>query len=516
MQKEILTVHDLAIGADEVLIKNITVALYPRDRIGLIGPNGSGKTTLLKTLANLEEPFSGSIYRSGEIQYVHQLNPTHTWGDVTILGYAKSLGASPEEALEFLKKNFELSLGIENKMSQLSGGQQSLLGLACAFIKNPACILLDEPTNHIDLHARKALVGVIDSFPGAVICVSHDTYFLEKITKKLLIVKDGKLETFTGSYREYQDALLLVQESRERQLESSKKEKKKILNSITRENVRAERSKKEGKKQSSDRSMSRMEIGNFKNRAEGVAGKNKKRLDALVEKVDQKIATLSTKKKKGITVSLESADDSKNVLHLYENTVFVGEKKIASNITFDLKKGERIAIVGSNGSGKSALAKSIVGMNEYRIDPALKINRDLRVEYIDQHYALVDRNKTVFENVRDFSSEQRERIREHLSHFLLGERKDVEKKASELSGGMLARLAFVMVTIAPIDLLILDEPTNNLDMETVSSIEEILQDFNGGLIVISHDINFLKNLHVNKAYSLDKKFHQIELGDIEQ
>ena len=176
-----------------------------------------------------------------------------------------------------------------------------------------------------------------------------------------------------------------------------------------------------------------------------------------------------------------------------------------------MQKGDRVAVMGKNGSGKSALMKAILGQSDYLLEPKPYKNPSLRFEYLDQHYSIIDLNKSVLDNAVEFSGEQVERVRQHLSHFLFGDSLEVLKKAKDLSGGMLARLAFVMLTIAPIDLLILDEPTNNLDMETIEAIKDLLLEYKGGLIVISHDLAFIERLNIQKFYSVDKTLKQVSL-----
>lgn len=463
MQKQILTAHNLSIGIDHELISDINFGVSEFDRIGVIGQNGSGKTTLLRTIANLEEPFSGSYSVGGLCYYIPQ---TH-------------------------------------QISTLSGGQQSFQVLKEGFLKSPDILLLDEPTNHLDIDAKQVLIDLIKNFKGAVICISHDVWFLEQITNRLWIINDGKIRNFTGSYREYKQELMRNEESRERQLEVVKKEKRKLELSRSREEVRSARSKREGKKQKLDRSKSRMEIGRKKMAAEGVAGRNKKQLDEREEMIAEKMNVLVSRKKKRVSGTINTSESRGSLIRIKDAALYVQGKKILDNVSLDMQKGDRIAITGKNGSGKSALVKAILEKPGFELDPKPYLNSSLRCEYLDQHYSIIDPDKSVVDNVANFSGASDERIRQHLSHFLFSDSREVLKKAKQLSGGMMARLAFVMLTIAPIDLLILDEPTNNLDIETVDAIKELLMEYRGGLIVISHDIDFVESLHVQRNYLVD-------------
>lgn len=504
MQKQILTAHDLSIGITHELVSHIGISLGSSDRIGLIGPNGSGKTTLLKTIAKIEEPFSGSVLVQGISYYVPQISLNKDWGNISIQDYAISMGFTPVTLLAFLKEKFSIIYHGDERMSQLSGGQQLLVVLSCGFLKMPDVLLLDEPTNHLDLESKKVLIHLIRDFSGAVICVSHDVWFLNAITKRLWIIENTKIRSFMGSYREYQEELSLNDESRKRRLESVQKEKKKIENARRQEEIRSARSKREGKKQKFDRSMPRIERGGRKIAAENTAGKNKKRLDEAAERVSDQIQSLSVKKKKSVSGTIATTSGGSGLLRIRDAQLFVGSRPLLPHVSIDLQKGDRVAILGKNGSGKSALVKAILNFPGYNLDPKPYKNPNARFEYLDQHYSIIDPEKTVIDNVTDFSGAQIERVRQHLSHFLFSDIHDVMKKAKELSGGMLARLAFVMLTIAPIDLLILDEPTNNLDIETINAIKELLLEYQGGLVVISHDMHFIEGLEIQKTYLIDR------------
>lgn len=504
MQKQILTAHELSIGINDELISHIDFGVSLGDRIGIIGNNGSGKTTLLKTIAKLVEPYSGSFSLQGTCSYVPQVHSSRNWGGLTVATYAASCNTQGDLIRKFLNEKFNLNLASENLMSQLSGGQQSLVVFACEFLKSPDVLLLDEPTNHLDGDAKQALVTLIKNFPGAVICVSHDARFLETITNRLWIVADGTIRVFTGSYTEYKEELTRNQEAQARKREVALKEKRKLEIAQSREEARHVRSKKEGKKQKLDRSMSRMEVGTMKMKAETVGGKNKKRLDAAKEAISEKISALSTVKKRKVSGSIITSETRGSLIRINDATLSVAGQEILTHVSLVLHKGDRVAITGKNGSGKSALMKALLGQSEYSLDPKPYKNSALRFEYLDQHYSIIDPNKSVLDNAVDFSGQGIERVRQHLAHFLFGDSLEVLKKAKDLSGGMMARLAFVMLTIAPIDLLILDEPTNNLDMETIEAIKDLLLEYQGGLIVISHDVAFVEGLEIERVYRVER------------
>lgn len=502
MQKQILTTHNLTVGIHDDLIAGIRLGVFSRDRIGIIGSNGSGKTLLLKTLSGEHEPLGGTYQLQGSVYYVAQVHGVAGWAGMTVLDYVQSCGLDFAVVDRFIQEKFGRSYDSNRKMSLLSGGQQALVVLACGFLKKPSLLLLDEPTNHLDQATKQILVKLIQDFPGAIICVSHDVWFLKEITQSLWIIQNGAIRAFTGSYTQYQDELLKNEESRDRKREVVQKEKKKLEHARDQEQVRAARSKREGKKQQADRSLARGEVGAKKMKAERVAGRNKKQLDDREEIISEKLEQLTNKKKKKVSGSIVTSDVRGSLLHIHEAALSVAGHRLIDKIDLDMQKGDRIVISGNNGTGKSALVKALLGKPGYVLDPMPYKNSAFRFEYLDQQYSIIDPEKSVLENAVSFSGEQTERVRQHLTHFLFGDSLEVLKKAKNLSGGMLARLAFVMLTMAPIDLLILDEPTNNLDIETIEQIQELLQEYRGGLIVISHDRNFVQELGIQRFYSI--------------
>jgi len=465
MKKELLVTHNLAVGFQEELISAINNGILQGDRIGIIGSNGSGKTTLLRTLAGLEESLAGSVMSKGKILYVSQIHTADLFR---------------------------------------SGGQQSIAILTEAFGKNPDVLLLDEPTNHLDVHAKQSLIRMIQSFKGAVVCISHDVWFLEQITNKLWIIVDSRIRSFTGTYTEYKQELERNEESRMRKLEVVAKEQRKLSESLKRESARSARSEKTGKAQKTDRSTARGAQGFFKEQSEKAAAKTKKRFDRIKEKIGEQADSLKVAKKKKVSGSIVTASEGASLFHVRDADLLVQGRRIVSRLSLDMDKGDRIAIVGRNGSGKSALIKALLGHEDFVLEPKPYVSPSIRIEYLDQHYTIVDPEKTVLDNSVDFSGTDPERVRQHLSHFLFGDNDLVARKAKTLSGGMTARLAFVMLTVSPIDLLILDEPTNNLDMETVDDIVGLLGEYEGGLLVISHDIDFLERIKVQRVVMMSE------------
>lgn len=510
LHKQILTTHNLSIGIHDCLISQINTGIFQGDRIGIIGTNGSGKTTLLKTLAGKEDPFAGSFQSKGSlyevVQYEHRDSDDY---QETLEQYVYRHGLQPQQVVHFIEKNFHHTLVLETKLATFSGGQQTMVHLAMAFLSSPDILLLDEPTNHLDTFSKKELVKMVHTFPGAILCVSHDIWFLNQISQQLWIIQEGALRFFKGSFQDYQEELSLNEQSRKRKLEVLKKEELKLQRAQVREGARAQRSEQAGKKHVQDRSTGRGAQGFFKEKAEKRKAQREKVLETKEESLLQLRDTLTRPTLKKVSGSILTHETKGGLFHVHDASLLIYDKKIISHISLNLQKGERVALVGRNGSGKSSLVKAILGRDHFIFDQKVFRNPSLRFEYLDQHYGLIDPEKSILENVIHFSGISEERVRQHLSHFLFSDSREILKKARQLSGGMLARLAFVMITITPIDLLILDEPTNNLDIETIAALKDLLLEYRGGLLVISHDQDFLDGINIQKIYEVGDTLKEV-------
>src|SRR3989344_7320890 len=244
----------------------------------------------------------------------------------------------------------------------------------------------------------------------------------------------------------------------ERQKESLRKKLHKLHRSIHRENIRQARSVREGKKQTRDRSISRGERGYFADRASDVAGKNTKKLQTLLEETQENLIQMRAPKRKSLRASLVTESKKKNIYSLDLCSLYINNLCLIQNIAMNQSVGDRYIIFGKNCSGKSSFAKALMGIEPYRFEPKAKINTSAKIVYFDQQYSAINPEKTVLENMQVYSNIPIEDMRKHLGQYLFFTQQDIDQKAKNLSGGMLARLACAMITISPIDLLILDEP----------------------------------------------------------
>ncbi len=463
-KKELVLLKQASVGFSEPLLSPITESIRSGEAVALLGSNGSGKTTILKTIAGLEDPFSGSVSVRGTVILIPQI--------------------------------------LSNTTSGKSGGEEMIHAVDQALLQRPDILLLDEPTNHLDSHNKNLLLEKLLAFDGAIICISHDISFITKLTNKLWIIEHGMLVSFSGTYTEYQELQSNKESALLREREVVKKDLKKLTVAMGRERVRGERSKKQTKQQKADRSMGRMAQGRLKNSAENSAARISQLHQNKQQELHNHLSAVTLSKRKTVSAIIPATNERKSIFRVADATLTAYEKTIHTGISLEIFSGQRIQIAGDNGSGKSSLAKAIMNEHGFELSPNPYRNKNLSVHYLDQHYSIVDPVKTVLENAMDYSGSQMEHARQHLSHFLFHETLDVHKKASMLSGGMTARLAFAMITLSPIDLLILDEPTNNLDYQTIDDIIEILNEFTGAIIIISHNEYFVEKLGIDRVIDL--------------
>ena len=510
-----ITVNNLSVQFTGVnLFDNVSFVVGDRDRIGLVGKNGAGKSTLLKILANLQERETGTIIIPDDqsVGYLPQeMIPSSKVSvfDETMTAFVrvrqlednlKKITSEIERRTDYessdyeklLNKHFETSeylnligannaegeaekvlLGLgfertdfERKLDEFSSGWQMRVELAKILLQKPNFILLDEPTNHLDIESIEWLENFLVNYFGAVVLVSHDKTFLDNITKRTIEITSGKIYDYKCPYSQY---VIQLQERRETQasiLNNQQKQIAEIEKFIEKFRYKATKAKQV---QSRIKLIEKMEL----------------------ESVDE-IDTSSIHFK--FPPSPHSGKISLEINHLYKS---YGDNHVLNDVNIIIKKGEKIAFVGKNGEGKSTLAKIIVGqIDDFRGE--CKLGHQLKIGYFAQNQAaLLDGELTVFETIDYIATgDSRSKIRSILGSFLFDE-DDIEKKVKVLSGGEKSRLALAKLILSPINCLVLDEPTNHLDMDSKDILKTALIHFDGTLILVSHDRDFLQGLTDN-------------------
>lgn len=514
-----------------ILFENITLTVKPKDKIGLAGRNGAGKSTLLKIISGKQEPSSGSIsyptdYSIGYLpqelkitstesifeetksalskltaleekqqEVTHQITTRTDYESDEYMDLIELLnklndqlhfyeGSSADKRIEEVLKGLGFSQeDMDKPINTFSGGWQMRVELAKLLLQNPDLILLDEPTNHLDIESILWLEQFLINYNGALIMVSHDKQFLDAITTRTVEIIHKGIEDYKANYSTF----LHLREERVEKLAQAQKNQEREIAQIER-NIEKFRAKANKAKfaQSLIKKLDKMD-----------------RID--VENYDLKDMNLR------FTASRRSGKEvvvAKQASKAYEN------KKIIDSMDFTLLRGEKIAFVGKNGMGKSTFAKMIV--NEIDFDGSITIGHNVDIGYYAQHQnQQLDSNKTLLETIEYVAPKHIQgKERSVLGSFLFsGE--DVDKKVSVLSGGEKARLAMAKMILKPINFLVLDEPTNHLDISSKEVLKHALNEYEGTLLIISHDRDFLTGL-TSKVYEFTPHGIVEHLGDIKE
>ncbi len=526
-----LNIHNLSISFQgEYLFEDITFKLGNGDRVGLIGKNGAGKSTMLKILAKELEPDSGQIaadktlkigFLKQDIDFV--FGRTVLEESYQAFTEIKALEAQMEEVntqlaertdyeseaynqlmidLNEIQHQYEIlggynyqgetekilqGLGFKredfNKLTDtFSGGWRMRIELAKLLLQSNDILLLDEPTNHLDIESIIWLEGFLKNYFGAVAIVSHDKMFLDNVTNRTIEISLGRIYDYPKPYSKY---LVLREEIRTQQLASQKNQQKQI--------EQTEKLIEKFRAKASKATMAQSLI---------------KKLDKIdrieVDEDDNSVMTLN------FPVSIIPG---KVVVETNDISKSYGEKKVLSNIDLMIERDIKTAFVGQNGQGKSTLAKILVGDIQY--DGELKLGHNVQIGYFAQNQAeYLDGSKTVLDTMIDAANEtNRSKVRDILGSFLFrGD--EAEKYVRVLSGGERNRLALAKLMLQPFNVLIMDEPTNHLDIKSKNVLKEALQRFEGTLILVSHDRDFLQGLTSTIYEFKDEKVKEY-LGDID-
>ena len=515
---------------ERTLFDGVSFTVSPHDRIGLVGSNGSGKTTLLKAIAGTQELDGGSIQKASfvTVGYLPQdgvsaagrtLSAEAHTAFEDVLSVQRSLAQaqrdlaqlSPEspEAMELLEVVGELQHRLEDldvyrleskvervlmglgfsvgdltrQTEEFSGGWQMRIELAKLLLREPSVLLLDEPTNHLDIDSQLWLEDYLRSYDGAVILVSHDRAFLDTITRTTLALTGGKAEQYSGNYSFY------VRESQARKLlleQAFKNQQKEI--------------------QKTQEFIDRFRYKNTKARQVQSRIKRLEKLDRIEIETDES----------GIVFRFPQAPPSgRKVIELLNIEKRYGALTVFSGLTCLIERGERIAIVGVNGAGKSTFARIVAGTEDFDGGERI-VGHNVSVSYFAQHQAEeLDPEKDALETLDEIAvGDIRRRLRTILGSFLFhGD--DVFKKVSVLSGGEKSRLALAKMLLAPSNLLILDEPTNHLDMRSKGVLQAALDAYEGTLVIVSHDRAFLDPL-VTKVLEFSPAGMKVYLGTVSE
>jgi len=511
--------------AGEVLFDNINLQVDERDRIALVGKNGAGKSTLLKILVGEEEPTSGEINKKKDISLSYLAQDSRFESENTIydemlhvfddlrhtekqlrqmeLEMGEKSGEDLDKLMadyDRLSENFRQAGGFtyeadirailngfkfdesmwQMKIAELSGGQNTRLALAKMLLEKPNLLVLDEPTNHLDIETIAWLENYLVNYSGALIIVSHDRYFLDKVATVTLDLTKHSLDRYVGNYSRFVELKEQKLATEAKNYEKQQKEIAALEDFVNRNLVRASTTKR--------------------------AQSRRKQLEKM-ERLDKPEAG-----KKSANMTFQSEKTSGNVVLTVENAAIGYDGEILSEpINLDLRKMNAVAIVGSNGIGKSTFIKSIVDQIPF-IKGEKRFGANVEVGYYDQTQSKLTPNNTVLDELwNDFKLTPEVEIRNRLGAFLFSG-DDVKKSVGMLSGGEKARLLLAKLSMENNNFLILDEPTNHLDIDSKEVLENALIDFDGTLLFVSHDRYFINRVATH-VLELSENGSTLYLGD---
>ncbi|MEU8652659.1 ABC-F family ATP-binding cassette domain-containing protein [Streptomyces sp. NPDC048737] len=517
------------------VLDGLDVAFGP-GRTGLVGVNGAGKSTLLKLIAGELTPSDGTVRTAGEIGHLPQNVTLDTSLRVDeVLGIAARRAAlhaieggdGAEEHFETLGDDWDVEeralatlgelglgrIGLDRTVGEVSGGESVLLRLAALLLRRPDVLLLDEPTNNLDLYARRRLYAAVTAWPGVLVVVSHDRELLE-LVDQIADLRAGEVAWYGGNLSAYEQALATEQEAAERMVRAAESDLRKQRRELSEAHVKLARRKRYGQKMWDQKREPKIVMGARKRAAQESAGKHRilheERLAEARERLDEAVEAVRDDDEIRIDLPYTAVPPGREVLTLLDLRLAHGAR-VAGGL--DLRGPERVALVGRNGAGKTTLLRTIAG----ELDPvAGEARAHVPLRFLPQRLDVLDDGLTVAENVARFAPDAtNNRIRARLARFLFrGARAD--QKAATLSGGerFRATLAALMLAEPAPQLLMLDEPTNNLDMASVRQLTSALESYEGALIVAGHDLPFLESIGITRWLLLDGELRETSAQEL--
>ncbi len=455
---------------NKICFEHFTASIHYGDRIAIIGRNGCGKSSLLKLLQGLIAPTYGKINLPSEVQF----------------GYLRQI--------------------IVTEDSNQSGAEQLNSELTQALCLNPNVLLLDEPTNHLDKKNRRSLLRMLDHFPGTLIIASHDVTLLKSSIHHFWHIDAGKIHTFQGEYVDYQQTIAVKREQLNKQLTTLQQQKSDMHAQLMKAQQRAAKSRTKGKKSIAQRKWPTVVSNAKADRAETHAGSTRAAISAKKQVLLQQLSQLNCPEIITPTFSLDTANYHQHLgIAISLGSISYNENSLLDKIHLSLPPGSRIAIAGDNGCGKTTLMKAIMADPNINTTGHWSLPPANCIGYLDQHYKLVNPTQSVIDNLANVKPDWSEaQIRRHLSDFLFYSNEEIYAQAETLSGGEKARLALAKIAANSPGILLLDEVSNNLDLEARDHMIQVLNAYPGTLIIISHDQDFLNAINLDETYTIKK------------
>lgn len=453
------------------------------DKIGLVGENGVGKTTLIKILIGEVKADEGLVYLTDSYSYISQ---REEWCEVVEFGKVKGMFNVPDEYEDYL-----------------SGGEKVKMRIVKALEENKSLIIADEPTSNLDSESMKVLNKMLKKYKGTLLIISHDRNFLDDLCNNIVEIEEGKLNVYSGNYSDYINQKEEKRKVNEREYNKYIHEKARLEKAISEKEVLRDRIKKAPKGMGPSEAKT-IKMGDQR---------GKKNIDNNIKSIKSRIDHLEVKEKlkdaKEIIINIVPSLqlNSKVPIKIEDSKIYVKDKLLINDVNLKIKKGRKIALIGKNGCGKTTLLKYITNGNSDKV----KISSNVRIGYFDQGQSILDDNKSILENIKEDSSYDETFIRINLNEFGFKD-ESVYKKVGDLSGGERVKVGLCKVILSDNNILILDEPTNYLDIKSIEALESALVNTDKTIILVSHDIRFLSNICNYIIEIKDKKIHEFAGG----
>ncbi len=449
----------------KICFADLNLTIHPGGKIGIAGPNGGGKSTLLAIIQGLQEPTAGKVVIAAG----------------TTFGYVPQQPAFCEG---------------------LSGGQLFNAALTQALAADPDILCLDEPTNHLDRHNRRSLMRMLQHFDGTLLLVSHDVELLRSCVDTIWQLEHGSIEVFAGAYDDFIRAQQVAAEQKAARIKQLGVQQAHTKNELLKQRERSARRARANKNEN-DRNL----LGLLKQSSDASLGKQLGSLEESSSALAQARAGLHEAKKIVVSFELLASHIHKGgdyVVAVRDGSVgYQNLPPLLTHINLHVGAGERVALLGDNGSGKSTLIKAMCRVQGIVVGGEWQMPQPAFIGYLDQHYKILNPALSVLEALKAVHNVQDAQLRMILNDFLFRKNEEVHALVGQLSGGEKARLALACIAVQQPSLLVLDEVTNNLDLQTREYVIQVLNQYPGSLIVISHDEDFLNRINIQERYVID-------------
>lgn len=465
------------------IFEDVSIKIYSGDRIGLVGANGSGKTTLLKILAGLDSPDDGQVKAYTRIAYVRQQ-------DDCVPEVTDSLPHAD------VNRRISGALGVDPEKfhSGMSGGEKSRARFILSFDTQAGLLIADEPTSNMDIEAAGIIEKEIQAYSGALLLVSHDRSLMDRLCTSIIEIADGKLRFFNGNYSQYISQREELYNREKFEYEAYIKEKNRLMERVQERTENIHSVRKVPKR------MGNSEARLHRRSATEIQEKLHKSIDAMKTRIEHLEKKERPQDLPHVRISIDPPHNpvSSVALKVKDLTMGFPGLKLLEGVSFEIPTKKRTALLGNNGTGKTTLVEHIINsqaetdaMNKaYK---SITLSPGVKIGYFSQSFSQLDADKTILENVMDGSTKPEHEVRTILARLLIA-RDDVFKKVSVISGGEKVKVSLAKILVSEANFLILDEPTNYLDVFSMEALEQVLCDYTGTMLLISHDRKFIENV----------------------